>query len=160
VAAAVFVTGAAAGDALTEVLGLNKSPSLNVAGDGDATGLAPACAFVRVRLGFGEAAGETADDGDSAVLAALADSVFLRLRFGLGETEDDAAVEGDSACSVGEAVVSVFLRVRCFFAGAVDSAGDSAGAGDCACRRATEVKVITAMSVKNLVAITAIVEKC
>jgi hypothetical protein len=90
------MAGAAEGDALTELLGLNKPP--NLPGDADAAGLAAGLATVSV-------------------------FAFLRVRFSLGEATGDAAVEGDAAFSVGEAVTSAFLCVRCF-------AGDAAGEGD------------------------------
>ena len=48
----------------------------------------------------------------------------------MGDAADDSAVAGEVAVSTGDAVVSVFLWVRCFFAGAGDSADDVAGAGD------------------------------
>jgi hypothetical protein len=86
--------------AAAEVFGLNKSPRLNLAGDADAAGLAAAAAaspFVRVRFALGEAAGETAGDGDTAGLAAVAASTFLRTRFALGEAAGDAEVAGDVA---------------------------------------------------------------
>jgi hypothetical protein len=89
------VAGAAAGDALTELLGLNKSPSENL---GDAVALA-------------------------AGLATASVFAFLRARFGLGDTAGDSAVEGEAAVSADEAAVSAFLCVRCFFAGEGDSAG-------------------------------------
>ena len=94
------VAGGAAGDALTELLGLNKSLSEAF---GDAVGLA-------------------------AGLAAAEVVVFLRARFGLGDAAGDSAVAAEAAVSAGDAVASDFLCVRCFFAG--DSDGDSAGAGD------------------------------
>jgi len=56
---------AGAGPADAEVLGLNKSPRLNFAGDAEAAALAaglaaaPVLAF-RVRFAFGEAAGDSA----------------------------------------------------------------------------------------------------
>ena len=91
--------GAAEGDALTEVLGLNKSPNLNL---GEAVGLAAglavasACAFLRERLAWGDPAG-------------------------------DSAVAGEAAVSAGEAVASALLCWRCFSAGEGDLAGNSAG---------------------------------
>jgi threonine/homoserine/homoserine lactone efflux protein len=94
------VAGGAAGDALTELLGLNKSLS---EGFGDA-----------VRLAAGLAAAEVV--------------AFLRARFGLGDAAGDSAAAAEAAVSAGDAVASDFLCVRCFFAG--DSDGDSAGAGD------------------------------
>jgi hypothetical protein len=90
------MAGAAEGDALTELLRLNKSP--NLAGDADAAGLAAGLATVSV-------------------------FALLRVRLSLGEADGDAAVEGDAAFSVGGAVTSAFLCVRCF-------AGDAAGEGD------------------------------
>ena len=70
IAAPVFVgfAGAAfafAGAADAEVLGLNKSPRLNFAGEADAAALAAGVAAAsvlafRVRLAFGEAAGDSA----------------------------------------------------------------------------------------------------
>ena len=92
--------GAAAGDALTELLGLNISLSENF---GDAVGLA-------------------------AGLAAADIVAFLRARFGLGDAAGDSAVAGEAAVSAGEAVASALLCWRCFFAGEGDSAGNSAGA--------------------------------
>jgi hypothetical protein len=96
------VAGAAAGDALTELLGLNKSLNESF---GDAVGLA-------------------------AGLAAPSVFAFLRARFGLGDAAGDSAVAGEVAVSAGEAGASDFLCVRCFFAGEGDSAGDPTGAGD------------------------------
>jgi len=48
---------AAAGLAAAEVLGLNKSPSFGLAGDGEAVELAAAVVFARARFTFGEAVG-------------------------------------------------------------------------------------------------------
>ena len=93
---------AAAGDALAELLGLNKSPSEIL---GDAVGLA-------------------------AGLAATEVVAFLRARFGLGDAAGDSAVAGEAAVSAGDAAAADFLCVRCFFAGEGDSDGDPAGAGD------------------------------
>ena len=114
---------AAAGLAAAEVLGLNKSLRLNLAGDGETAGLAAAAAsaFLRVRFALGEAAGE----GDSAGLAPVVASAFLRLRFGLGEAAGDSATAGDAAFSAGETVAAAFLCVRCFA-----DEGDAAGEGD------------------------------
>jgi len=53
--------------AAAEVFGLNKSPRLNLAGEGDAA--AAASAFVRVRFALGEAAGDAAGEGDVATPA-------------------------------------------------------------------------------------------
>ena len=102
--AAAAVAGAEEGDALAELLGLNKSPSVNLLGEADAAGLATG-------------------------LAAVSVFAFLRARFSLGEAGGDSAVEGDAAFSAGEAVASAFLCVRCF-AGEGDAAGDSLGVGD------------------------------
>jgi len=69
------VAGAAAGDALTELLGLNKLPRWNLPGDADAVGLvaglaaASVFAFLRVRFAFGDAAGDSAVAGEVAVSA-------------------------------------------------------------------------------------------
>ena len=98
--AAPAVAGAAEGDVLTELLGLNKSPSVNLPGDADAAGLAVG-------------------------LAAISVFAFLRARFSLGEGARDSASEGDTASSAGEAVASAVLCVRCFAA-----EGDAVGEGD------------------------------
>ena len=87
------VAGAVAGDALTELLGLNKSPNEDL---GDAVGLATGLAAAEV-------------------------VAFFRARFGLGDADGDSAVEGEAAFSADEAAGSDFLCARCFFAG--DSAG-------------------------------------
>ena len=114
------VTGAAAGEVLTEDFGLKKSLNADLRGDAEglaAAGLATASVirFFRVRFASGEAAG-LADVG------AAASACFFRARFGLGDTVGDSAVAGDAA---GEAAGSAFLCVRCFF-----GEGDSAGEGD------------------------------
>jgi hypothetical protein len=57
------------------------------------------------------------------VAEALVFAAF-RVRFGLGVAAGDSAVAGEPATSAGEAVVSAFLCVRCFFAVEGDSAGD------------------------------------
>ena len=93
------VTDAAEGDALTELLGLNKSPSLNL---GEAIGLA---------VGF-------------AVASVFA---FLRGRLALGDSAGDSATAGEAAVSVGDAVTSALLCWGCFFTGEGDSAGNSGG---------------------------------
>jgi len=105
--------------AVVEFLGLNKSAKVDLAGDGDAAGLAAAAApaFARARLPIGEAT------GDAAGLAPVAAAVCFRARLALGEAAGEAAAEGDVAVSVAAAVVASFLRVRCF-------AGDSPGLGD------------------------------
>ena len=94
------VAGAAAGDALTELLGLNKLPRLNL---GDAVGFA---------------------DG----LAVASVFALLREPFALGDAAADSAGAGEAAVSAGDAVASAVLCWRCFFAGEGDSAGNSAGA--------------------------------
>jgi hypothetical protein len=87
--------GAAKGDALTEGLGLNRSPNLNL---GEAVGLA-------------------------AGLAVCSVCAFLREPRSVGDAVGDSAVAGEAAVSAGEAVVSALLCWRCFFAGEGDSAG-------------------------------------
>jgi hypothetical protein len=93
------VTGAAEGDALTELLGLNKSPTLNL---GEAVGVADGLGVVSI-------------------------FAFLRGRIALGDAVGDSAVVGEAAVSAGDAVASTILCWRCFFAGEGDSAGNSAG---------------------------------
>jgi hypothetical protein len=157
------VAGAAAGDALTELLGLNKLPRRNLPGDADAVGLvagraaASVFGFSRVLPGAGVAAagppvaGAAAGDaltdllglnklrrlnlprdgdvvGLGAGLAAASVFGFLRVRFTFGNAAGDSAVAGEAAVSAGEAVASAFLCWRCFLAGEGDSAGNSAGA--------------------------------
>jgi len=90
---------AAAGLAAAELFGLNKSPSENLAGDGEA--LVAVSAFLRVPFVLGEAAGE----GDAAGLAAAPASAFLRPRLAAGEVAGAAAGEADAAVSPGDAVV-------------------------------------------------------
>ena len=116
-----FVTGAvaAAGLAAAELFGLNRSPSENLAGDGE--GLIAASAFLRLPFVFGAAAGDMA--GDAAGLVAVAASAFLRPRFAFGAPAGDSPGAGDAAVSLVAAVVSAFLLLRCF-------AGDSPGVGD------------------------------
>ena len=82
-----------AGDALAELLGLNKSPREIL---GDAVGVADELAVAPV-------------------------FACLRARFGLGDAAGDSAATGEVAVSAGDAVASDFLCSRCFFAG--DSAG-------------------------------------
>jgi hypothetical protein len=111
---------------------LNKSPSVNLAGDADAAGLAAPLAavsilaFLRVRFSAGEAeaAAVLSAAGD---VAAVASAFLCERRFpGDGDAAGDSAVEGDAAFSAGEAVASAFLCVRCF-AVEGDAAGDSPG---------------------------------
>jgi hypothetical protein len=82
---------------------LNKSPSENLAGDGEA--LVAVSAFLRVPFVLGAAAGEAAGEGDAAGLAAAPASAFLRPRLAAGEVAGAAAGEADAAVSPGDAVV-------------------------------------------------------
>jgi hypothetical protein len=91
----------AAGLAAAELFGLNKSPSENLAGDGEA--LVPVSAFLRLPFALGAAAGDVA--GDVAGLAAGPASAFLRPRLAFGEDAGAAAGEADAAVSPGDAVV-------------------------------------------------------
>jgi hypothetical protein len=93
------VTGAAEGDALSELLGLNKSPSLNL----------------------GEAVGLAAGLGVASVFA------FLRVRLVVGDAAGDSVTAGAAGFSAGDAVASAIFCWRCFFAGEGDSAGNSDG---------------------------------
>jgi len=62
---------------VADCFGLNKrgNPSLNLRGVGDATGVGvgladtSAAAFLRIRLGVGEAAGDSAAEGEAALSA-------------------------------------------------------------------------------------------
>ena len=112
-----FVTGAvaAAGLAAAELFGLNRSPSENLAGDGE--GLIAVSAFLRLPFVFGAAA------GDAAGLAGVVVSAFLPPRFAFGAPAGDSAGAGDAAVLLVPAVVSAFLLPRCF-------AGDAPGVGD------------------------------
>ena len=95
-AVAAVVAGAAEDDGLCDVFGLKKSASVFFAGDGETAGLAPAAAsaFLRVRFGLGEAAGDSATAGDAAFSAGEAvAAAFLCVRCFVGD--DDAAGEGD-----------------------------------------------------------------
>ena len=80
---------AAAGLAAAELFGLNKSPSENLPGDGEGLGAVPA--FLRVPFALGPAAGDVAGEGDAAGLAAVPASAFLRPRLAFGEEAGDAA---------------------------------------------------------------------
>ena len=51
-----------------DVLGLNKSAKLDL-GDADGAGVAAASAFLRVRLAFGEPAGDAAGEEEAPVSA-------------------------------------------------------------------------------------------
>jgi len=83
--------------AAVEVFGLNKSPRLNLPGDGEGVGCAAvARSFLAPRLAFGEAAGEAAGEGDAAVSAAEAVvSAFLCARRFVGACAGDSAGLGD-----------------------------------------------------------------
>ena len=103
-AALVFLAAApltAAGLAAAELFGLNKSPSENLAGDGE--GLVAASAFLRAPFVLGVAAGDAA--GEAAGLAAVPASAFLRPRLAVGEEAGAAAGDEDAAVSPGVAVV-------------------------------------------------------
>jgi hypothetical protein len=117
------MTGAAGADALSELLGLNKSPNLNL---GDAVGLA-------------------------AGLAVASGCAFLRGRLALGDAVGDSAAVGEAAVSVGETVASALLCWRCFFAGEGDSAGISAGTATWACTTQVLARPITETSNRDLV---------
>jgi len=77
------------GDA--DLFGLNKRGNLNLRGVGDGTGVgvglgdASATAFLRLRFGCGEAAGDSAAEGDAALSAGEVASVFLGVRCFGGE---------------------------------------------------------------------------
>ena len=109
----------AAGLAAAELFGLNNSPSENFAGDGDALGAVSV--FLRPPFALGAAAGDVA--GAAAGLDAAPGSAFLRPRFAFGAPAGDSPGAGDTVASLVDAVVSAFLRPRCF-------AGDSPGVGD------------------------------
>ena len=122
---------AAAGAADAEVFGLNKSPSVNLAGVADAAGLAAELAAVsvfaflllRFSAGEAEAAAVLSAAGEAAAVA----SAFLCARRpGDGDAAGDSAVEGDAASSAGEGVASAFLCARCFV-NEGDASGDPPG---------------------------------
>ena len=92
---------ATAGLAAAELFGLNKSPSENLAGDGEA--LVPVSAFLRLLFALGAAAGDVA--GAAAGLAAAPASAFLRPRLAFGEEAGAAAGEAAAVVSPGDAVV-------------------------------------------------------
>jgi hypothetical protein len=94
---------AAAGLAAAELFGLNRSPSLNLAGDGDAAGLAAAAAFLRTRFAAGDAAGE----GDAAVSA---DDAVVWVFFCFPPAGDSPGV-GDCAWTA-QAVASPIAKKR------------------------------------------------
>jgi hypothetical protein len=89
--------GSAEGDALTELLGLKKLPSLNL----------------------DVAVGLTAGVAVASVIACLRGYVAF------GDSARNAAAVGEAAVSAGEAVASVFFCWRCFLTGEGDSAGNS-----------------------------------
>ena len=80
-----------------DFFGLNKRGNLNLRGVGDGTGVgvglgdARAAAFLRVRLGFGEVAGASVDEGAAAVLAGKSVSVPAGVR-SFGGEEDPMGV--------------------------------------------------------------------
>jgi len=107
VAVAVLpVTGAAEDDALTELLGLNKSPSLNL---GEGVGLAVGAVGLAAGLGV------------ASVFS------FLRGCLAVGDAAGDSSIAGEAGVSAGDAIASAVLCWRCFFAGEGDSAGNSDG---------------------------------
>jgi hypothetical protein len=88
---------------VADCFGLNKrgNLSLNLRGGGDATGVGvgvadtSAAAFLRIRLGVGEAAGDSAGEGDTALsTGGIASVVFCVRCFG-GE-EDSRGVPVNS----------------------------------------------------------------
>ena len=79
---------------------MNKPPSENLPGDGDA--VVPVSVFLRLPFALGAAAGDVA--GAAAGLVAAPAPAFLRLRFAFAPAGDSAGA-GDSAVSPGEAVV-------------------------------------------------------
>ncbi len=83
--------------AVVEVFGLNKSPRLNLPGDGEGVGCAAAArSFLAPRLAFGEAAGEAAGEADAPVSAGEAVvSAFLCARRFVGACAGDSAGLGD-----------------------------------------------------------------
>jgi hypothetical protein len=121
---------AAAGAADAEVFGLNKSRSVNLlrfsvgeagaaavlsAAAGEAAAVASAFFCARRFPGDGDAAGDSAGEGDAASSAGEAVA-----------WAGDPVGEGDAASSAGEAVASAFLCARCFV-GEGDSSGDPPG---------------------------------
>jgi hypothetical protein len=80
---------AGVGDA--DLFGLNKRGNLNLRGVGDGTGVgvgvgdASAVAFLRVRFGLGEAAGDSASEADVVLSAGEVVSVVLCVRCFAGE---------------------------------------------------------------------------
>ena len=74
-----------------DLFGLNKRGNLNLRGVGDGTGVgvglgdASAVAFLRVRLGFGEAVGDSAAEGDVVLSAGEVASVVFCVRCFGGE---------------------------------------------------------------------------
>jgi hypothetical protein len=99
VAASAFVLFAvarltAAGLAAAELFGLNRSPSENLAGDGE--GLVADSAFLRPPFALGAAAGDVAGEADVAVSPGDAVvSAFLCVRCFTGAPAGDSPGVGD-----------------------------------------------------------------
>ena len=83
--------GAAGLAAAAEVLGLNKSPRLNLPGDGEGVGCpaAVACGFLAARFALGETAGDAA--GDTVACAFVTARCFA----GVGDLVGDSPGVGD-----------------------------------------------------------------
>ena len=116
-------------------------------GEGEVAGVAFALR-VRFPAGEGEAAASAAGEGEVAGAA-----FGLRGRLLAGEGEAAASAADEAAL-----VASAFLWARCF-AGDGDAAGDPPGVGDLPCTKQMLARPITEMSVRNLVVITASLEK-
>ena len=93
----LLMTGAVEGDTVTELLGLNKLPSLNL---GDGVGLTVGLV--------------------AAGLTVVSVCAFWRARLALDELVGDSAAPGEAVVSAGELVASAALCWRCFFAGEGD----------------------------------------
>jgi hypothetical protein len=145
---------AAAEPADADVLGLNKSRSVNLLGDADGAGAGLAAelaatsvsAFLRLRFSAGDAEAAAGLSSAAGEAAAVASAFFCARRSPGGDAVGDSAVEGnavssageavasagdsagegDAASSAGEAVASAFLCARCF-AGDGDVSGDPPG---------------------------------
>jgi hypothetical protein len=91
---------------------LNKLPSLNLPGDGDAVGVASAASvfFFRVCFSFGEAEADAllSAAGDAAGLAS-ASVFFLRVCFSFGEAEADALLSAAGDAVALASALSAFL---------------------------------------------------
>ena len=74
-------------------MGLNKRGNLNLRGVGDATGVGvglagtSAVVFLRIRFGFGKAAGDSTSEGDAALSAGGVASVLFSVRCFGGERD-------------------------------------------------------------------------